>query len=128
MGRHSGISPQSSGRQPMPFPQQTMAPSTTTPSNLHRASIACLNCRGAKVRCLSLRGAHRCNRCVTNDIECFFERPKRSRAKTRQALQPMCASRRTSITLQDHDRRVITVSEQVAPLRPSSSPPLSSNM
>ncbi|KAH7111988.1 hypothetical protein EDB81DRAFT_703480 [Dactylonectria macrodidyma] len=58
-----------------------MAPSTATPSNLHRAPAACLKCRAAKVRCLVSQRCDRCDRCITNDADCVFTQPKRSRVR-----------------------------------------------
>ncbi|KAH7187169.1 hypothetical protein DER44DRAFT_178770 [Fusarium oxysporum] len=57
-----------------------MAPSTTTPSNLHRAPVACLKCRAAKVRCLIQQNSDRCDRCTSNDSDCVFARPRRAKA------------------------------------------------
>ncbi|EEU48329.1 uncharacterized protein NECHADRAFT_75789 [Fusarium vanettenii 77-13-4] len=58
-----------------------MAPSTATPSNLHRAPLACLKCRTAKVRCLVSQSSDRCDRCTTNDTDCVFTQPKRAKAR-----------------------------------------------
>ncbi|KAH6892185.1 hypothetical protein B0T10DRAFT_537306 [Thelonectria olida] len=58
-----------------------MAPSTTTPSSLHRAPVACLKCRAAKVRCLISQRSDRCDRCTTNKTDCVFAQPKRARIR-----------------------------------------------
>ncbi|KAF4963584.1 hypothetical protein FSARC_8416 [Fusarium sarcochroum] len=60
-----------------------MAPSTATPSNLHRAPVACLKCRAGKVRCLVAQNASQCQRCTTNNTECVFTHPKRARHRPR---------------------------------------------
>ncbi|KAL3474883.1 hypothetical protein BJX99DRAFT_259971 [Aspergillus californicus] len=65
-----------------------MAPSTATPTELHRASVACLQCRKAKVRCLVSQRLDRCNRCVTHDAECVFAQPRRTRTGTGTRAQP----------------------------------------
>lgn len=58
-----------------------MAPSTATPTNLHRAPIACLACRAAKVRCLISQRLGQCTRCSRNDTECIFKQPDRRRIR-----------------------------------------------
>ncbi|KAK2591211.1 hypothetical protein QQS21_011096 [Conoideocrella luteorostrata] len=58
-----------------------MAPSTANPSSLHRAPVACLKCRAAKVRCLVSQQPDRCDRCISTDIDCVFSLSKRARAK-----------------------------------------------
>ncbi|EQB46412.1 hypothetical protein CGLO_14541 [Colletotrichum gloeosporioides Cg-14] len=60
-----------------------MAPSTATPSDLHRAPVACLKCRAAKVRCLISRRPDRCDRCTSNGSDCVFTQPKRARIRAR---------------------------------------------
>ncbi|OGM49737.1 hypothetical protein ABOM_001868 [Aspergillus bombycis] len=62
-----------------------MAPSTATPTDLHRASAAsaCLACRKAKVRCLISQRRDRCDRCITNASECVFAQTKRARVRAR---------------------------------------------
>ncbi|KAJ4245263.1 hypothetical protein NW762_014133 [Fusarium torreyae] len=60
-----------------------MAPSTATPSNLHRAPVACLKCRAGKVRCLVAQNASQRERCTTNNTECVFTHPKRARHRPR---------------------------------------------
>ncbi|KAL2812929.1 hypothetical protein BDW59DRAFT_178362 [Aspergillus cavernicola] len=65
-----------------------MAPSTAIPTDLHRASVACLQCRKAKVRCLVSQRLDRCNRCITNDSECVFAQPRRARTRTQPYPQP----------------------------------------
>ncbi|KAL4745143.1 hypothetical protein BDW72DRAFT_211752 [Aspergillus terricola var. indicus] len=75
-----------------------MAPSTTTPSDLHRASVACLQCRKAKVRCLVSHRLDRCNRCIAHDTGCVFTQPKRARVRSQPYSHP---ARRENITLHD---------------------------
>ncbi|KAL4925233.1 uncharacterized protein BDV17DRAFT_284072 [Aspergillus undulatus] len=76
-----------------------MAPSTANPSDLHRASVACLQCRKAKVRCLVSHRLDRCNRCVANDTQCVFTHPKR--AKTRPQPYPPPARREPMLVQED---------------------------
>ncbi|KAL4912044.1 hypothetical protein BDW62DRAFT_206840 [Aspergillus aurantiobrunneus] len=64
-----------------------MAPSTASPTDLHRASVACLQCRKAKVRCLVSQRLDRCNRCIANDTGCVFTQPKRARARPQKYPQ-----------------------------------------
>ncbi|KAF4468999.1 hypothetical protein FALBO_4110 [Fusarium albosuccineum] len=75
-----------------------MAPSTSTPSNLHRAPVACLKCRAAKVRCLISQRSDRCDRCITNRTECVFAQPKRARTR----VHPYSRRRRRTTPPQDH--------------------------
>ncbi|KAF3797705.1 hypothetical protein GCG54_00011737 [Colletotrichum gloeosporioides] len=65
-----------------------MAPSTATPSDLHRAPVACLKCRAAKVRCLISRRPDRCDRCISNGSDCVFTQPKRARIRAQPYPQP----------------------------------------
>ncbi|OQD66345.1 hypothetical protein PENPOL_c004G04197 [Penicillium polonicum] len=64
-----------------------MAPSTSTPTNLRRAPIACLQCREAKVRCLVSQQSHSCDRCRANDTECLFAQSKRTRVRVQPYAQ-----------------------------------------
>ncbi|OJI79306.1 hypothetical protein ASPTUDRAFT_78725 [Aspergillus tubingensis CBS 134.48] len=65
-----------------------MAPSTATPTDLHRASVACLQCRKAKVRCLVTQRLDQCNRCLANNTGCVFTQAKRTRARPQPYPQP----------------------------------------
>ncbi|PKY05049.1 hypothetical protein P168DRAFT_310501 [Aspergillus campestris IBT 28561] len=76
-----------------------MAPSTATPTDLHRAPIACLPCRKAKVRCLLSQRRDRCDRCIANDADCLFTQTKRTKVRS----QPYPQRARRSA----HDRRSV---------------------
>ncbi|KAE8135097.1 hypothetical protein BDV38DRAFT_273131 [Aspergillus pseudotamarii] len=83
-----------------------MAPSTATPTDLHRASAACLACRKAKVRCLISQHRDRCDRCITNDSDCAFAQTKRSRVRTqpypqRRRHQPRASEDNTRQPVED---------------------------
>ncbi|KAJ5279053.1 hypothetical protein N7478_004425 [Penicillium angulare] len=58
-----------------------MAPSTSNPTDLRRAPVACLECRKAKVRCFLSANNGRCDRCRTNETECVFTQSKRARLR-----------------------------------------------
>ncbi|KAM6536544.1 hypothetical protein FALCPG4_002542 [Fusarium falciforme] len=76
-----------------------MAPSTSTPSNLHRAPVACLKCRVAKVRCLISKDSDRCNRCITNNhVDCVFCQPKRAKNRVHPHSRRL---RRTTLAYED---------------------------
>ncbi|KAH7020561.1 hypothetical protein EDB80DRAFT_703175 [Ilyonectria destructans] len=101
-----------------------MAPSTANPSNLHRAPVACLRCRAAKVRCLVSQRLDRCDRCITNDTYCVFAQPQRARARvhpySRRPPRPASPSRERG---QEH---IPTLSASASPSPsplPSSSTP-----
>ncbi|CAG8381253.1 unnamed protein product [Penicillium salamii] len=76
-----------------------MAPSTSNPTNLHRAPIACLQCREGKVRCLVSLGLERCDRCITNNTECVFAESKRARVQAQPHPQ---RKRRVPGTPEEH--------------------------
>ncbi|KAJ5235447.1 uncharacterized protein N7469_004615 [Penicillium citrinum] len=87
-----------------------MAPSTSTPTDLRRAPVACLQCRKAKVRCLVSTQLDRCDRCRTNDAECVFTRPKRARAR----VQPYPLQRQECDKRNGHNYRQTGISEDIA--------------
>ncbi|KAL4772343.1 hypothetical protein BDW60DRAFT_222633 [Aspergillus nidulans var. acristatus] len=93
-----------------------MAPSTTTPSDLHRASVACLQCRKAKVRCLVSHRLDRCNRCIAHDTGCVFTQPKRARVRSQPYSHP---ARRENSPLHDGIRTLV---EGLARPQPTSFP------
>ncbi|KAF2163464.1 hypothetical protein M409DRAFT_68410 [Zasmidium cellare ATCC 36951] len=62
-----------------------MAPSSAQPSGLHRAPIACVKRRAAKVRCIQSRDTERCDRCIDQGIECAFQTPTRTKHRSRPA-------------------------------------------
>ncbi|KAL4894977.1 hypothetical protein BDV59DRAFT_211827 [Aspergillus ambiguus] len=78
-----------------------MAPSTATPTDLHRAPVACLPCRKAKVRCLVSARRDKCDRCIASNIQCAFVQPKRTRVR-HQPYPP--SLQRGSKTTLDHDQ------------------------
>ncbi|KAL2694629.1 hypothetical protein Neosp_001214 [[Neocosmospora] mangrovei] len=90
-----------------------MAPSTSTPSDSHRAPVACLKCRAAKVRCLISKGSDRCNRCITNNhVDCVFSQPKRAKNRVHPHSR---RQRRTTPARED----VAAQSTQSTPVHPT---------
>ncbi|KAE8362687.1 hypothetical protein BDV27DRAFT_146757 [Aspergillus caelatus] len=91
-----------------------MAPSTATPTDLHRASAACLACRKAKVRCLISQRRDRCDRCIANDSECVFAQTKRARVRTQPYPQRRRPEPRAS---EDNNRQSVEeLSQQQQPV------------
>ncbi|KAJ5477647.1 hypothetical protein N7530_003156 [Penicillium desertorum] len=112
-----------------------MAPSTDTPTDLHRAAVACLLCRKAKVRCLVSQRLDRCDRCISNDSECVFAQPKRARVRVppyqyrpRRDLRPTPDSDQHSVEGHTYDTHftelspLAPISESISARRPSTCP------
>ncbi|KAE8413599.1 hypothetical protein BDV36DRAFT_303978 [Aspergillus pseudocaelatus] len=94
-----------------------MAPSTATPTDLHRASAACLACRKAKVRCLISQRRDRCDRCIANNSECVFAQTKRARVRTQPYPQRRRPEPRAS---EDNNRQSVEEVTSTTHISPSS--------
>ncbi|KNG85283.1 hypothetical protein ANOM_006378 [Aspergillus nomiae NRRL 13137] len=101
-----------------PASNSTMAPSTATPTDLHRASAAsaCLACRKAKVRCLISQRRDRCDRCIANASECVFTQTKRARVRARPYPQGSRREPRTADVDNRHSVEEVTSTGNITSL------------